>query len=510
MPRPPSGGRRIFGLAIVRMSLLAREIAAVVGELSRLAGARVGTVRVHAERALTIELAGATLLISAEPSLSRLHAVERRPPRPPHPCAFQALLRRELSGARLGRIEARHGERIVELFFARGLRSGEEIEKLRTVRLIAELSGREGNLFLVGPGGDVLACAGRDRSGRGLKTGSTYRYPPPRFASEEPPPQAPHPDIPGAREGPPFPLSAAIAERYEILEAERATLEGRRRLREPVRAAIARAGRALERLIEEAARIPRAELDRRRADLLKQNLHAVPRGAREVVLTEWTAEGAREATVAMDPSLSARDNMERYYRRYRRIVESAERVNAREREVRLRKGALEELLSAITSAALDELPRLEREARGLGASPRASPRPRREGPPAPYRLFRSAGGARLLVGRNAEGNDVLAVKTARGNDLWLHARGRAGAHVVARQEGKNPVDGETLLDAAHLAAHFSDARGEPQVEVIATRAKYVRRVKGAPAGSVTFSQERTILLRLEAHRLERLLASEED
>jgi predicted ribosome quality control (RQC) complex YloA/Tae2 family protein len=274
---------------------------------------------------------------------------------------------------------------------------------------------------------------------------------------------------------------------------------------------MARAQRALEKLAEEAARIPAAEGDRLRADLLKQNLHGIRRGAREALVTEWTEAGPRQVVVPLDPAMGPRENMERYYRRYRRIVESAARVTARTAEVRARLGELETLFRAVDGARLDELPRLEQEARRLGAAPRppAVPRSKRDEPLPPYRLFRSLTEVPLLVGRNAEANDVLTVTVARGNDLWLHARGLAGSHVVVRLEKGRPPDGETLLDAAHLAAHFSDGRGEPQVEVTATRAKYVRKAKGAPPGSVTYTQEKTIFVRVEVRRVERLLASEE-
>ncbi len=502
------------------MSLGASEIAAVVAELAPLARSRVDAVRVHSERALTLELfgpAGAVrLLLSAEPDLTRIHAVERRPPRrggKPSPSAFQALLRRELEGARLSRIEALAGDRVVELSFLRdGGAAG-----ARELRLVAELTGRHGNIFLVGQDGVILASAGRNLSQRReLVRGEPYAPPAARDDSVHRAPSArPSTSSPERGAGIPpsrFPLSAAIDQRYVLLERERAALEGRRRLREPVRAGLARARRALAKLAEEAARVPAAEEDRRRADLIKQNLHAVPRGAREVVLTEWTGEGPREARIALDPALSARENMERNYRRYRRIAESAARVAARASEVNGRQAELLALFGAIEGASLEDLPRLEREARRLGAAPRPAPRPRsrRDEPLAPYRLFRSASGTPLLVGRNAEGNDALTVRVARGNDLWLHARGRNGAHVVAKLDKGRAPDGETLLDAAHLAAHFSDARGELQVEVVATRAKYVRKVKGAAAGAVTYSQERTILLRVEPRRVERLLAAEEE
>lgn len=509
------------------MSLGAAEIAAVAAELAPLAGSRVDAAHVHAQRALTLDLFGragaATLLVSAEPDRTRLHAVARRPARPtsagdgPHP--FQAVLRRELTGARLERIAVAPGERVVELRFQRA--AGE-------ARLVAELTGRHGNLFLVGADGVILATAGPNLSRRrDLARGKPYLPPEARgVAADEladEPRDAGDREVGGASAAPGgevaegraaparFPLSAAIEERYRALEQEQAESEGRRRLREPLRAGVARAKRALGKLEEEAARVPAAEEDRRRADLLKQNLHLVPRGAREVVLTEWTPEGPREVRVALDPALAPRENMERWYRRYRRIAESAARVAARAAEVQGRLGELVALVEEVARAPLQDLPRLEREARRLGAGPRPPPRPRsaRDEPAPPYRQYRSLTGAPLLVGRNAEGNDALTASIARGNDLWLHARGREGAHVVARLEKGRGPDGETLLDAAHLAAHFSDGRGEPQLEVVATRAKYVRKVKGAAAGAVTFSQERTILLRVEPARVERLLASEE-
>ena len=136
------------------------------------------------------------------------------------------------------------------------------------------------------------------------------------------------------------------------------------------------------------------------------------------------------------------------------------------------------------------------------------PRRRRDEPALPYRTFRLLAGAAILVGRGSEENDALTVRVARGNDLWLHARGVPGAHVVVRLEKGGAPDQETLLDAAHLAVHFSDARGAPQMEVASTRAKHVRKAKGAAAGAVTYSQEKVILLRFEPDRIERLLADE--
>ncbi|HEX9050133.1 MAG TPA: NFACT family protein, partial [Anaeromyxobacter sp.] len=322
------------------MSLNAAEIEAVVAELAPLAGARVDAVRGRSERAIVLELFGragaARVLVSAEADFTRLHAASERPPRPERPGRLEQLLRAELVGARLAAIEALPGDRVVALRFegARG-----------EARLVAELTGRHGNLFLLGADGVIRASAGRNLSERrNLVPGAPYVPPAP-------------PPAPGAPEvrfapvaGERFPLSVAIEREYAAREAERRLGEARRRIREPVRAGIARASRALARLADEAARVPAAEADRRTADLLKANLRLVKRGMREVVVTEWTEEGPREVTVALDPALGPQANLERCYRRYRRIVESAARVAERTAEVRAREAALRALLARVDAA----------------------------------------------------------------------------------------------------------------------------------------------------------------
>lgn len=490
------------------MSLSASQIAALVAELQPLVGSRLGGVRLHAERTLTLELLAPSgpvlLLLSAEPDVTRLHVAAQRPPSPESALPLQPLLRRDLAGARLAALTVRGDDRVVALRWERP--PGPEGPR-PPLSLLAELTGRHGNLFLLDEAGVIRAAFARSPSTtRRLTVGSAWE--PPTARSRE---DLRGPELAPAA-GAEFPLSAAVEAHYLALEAERRLLDARKRLRDPLRAAVARGRRALEKLAEEAARVPAAEEDRRLADLVKQNLHQLRRGQARAVLTEWTAEGPRQVTVALDPALGPQQNMERIYRRYRRIADSAAQVAARAAAVRERLAALEPLLAALDRAGPDALPAIEREARRWAAAPRPAAPPRRrarEEERLPYRTFRSLTGATILVGRGAADNDALTVRVARGNDLWLHARGQSGSHVVVRlAKGAGP-DQDTLLDAAHLAAWFSDARGEPSVDVAWTRARFVKKPRGAAPGAVTYSQDRTLLLRVEPTRLERLLAAEE-
>ena len=257
----------------------------------------------------------------------------------------------------------------------------------------------------------------------------------------------------------------------------------------------------------------RADADRHKAELLLPHQGRIERGAREALVPDWSRlddEGQpAQVKVALDPALSAAENATRWLRKAQRLKAAVPRIDARTAEVQA------ELAAALAARTLAEsaqgraalttaeesvsLPRarVDQTARGQGRKPER----------VPYRAFRSASGARILVGRSASDNDALTLQ-ARGNDLWLHAQGLPGSHVVVPDPGDAP-DSRTLADAALLAAHFSTARGQSGVEVAWTRRKHVRKTKGAAPGSVTISQEKAVRVRLDEARLAALLAAEE-
>ena len=184
-------------------------------------------------------------------------------------------------------------------------------------------------------------------------------------------------------------------------------------------------------------------------------------------------------------------------------------VPERLREVERELGVLEELRLDVDARSATDLARAL-ESRGVTITePQERERKRRrEEERQPYRAFVTEDGAMALVGRGAADNDRLTLRIARPHDLWLHARGVAGAHVVVPLTKGKSCSPETLVDAATLAAHFSELRGEPVVDVLYTPRRFVRKRKGSPAGSVTLEREKVIGLRVEPARLGRLLKSE--
>ena len=275
-----------------------------------------------------------------------------------------------------------------------------------------------------------------------------------------------------------------------------------------LRARVRKLNRTVAAVDEDAARAARAGEEQTRAELLLPLAAQLPRGSREARAPDWShldEEGRpREVVIPLDPALSPAENAARWLRRAKRYRSAAERIATRGEEVLAELSRAQALLDRAEAAqSAEQLAAVELE---LPSAPARSPRGRQT-PRLPYRKFISQGGAPILVGRSARDNDALTFRVARGNDLWLHARGLQGAHVVVPGAGESP-DARTLGDAALLAAHFSAGRGEDRVEIAWTRCKYVRKAKGAPAGSVIVTQEKALRVRLEPQRLAALLSTE--
>jgi len=100
----------------------------------------------------------------------------------------------------------------------------------------------------------------------------------------------------------------------------------------------------------------------------------------------------------------------------------------------------------------------------------------------------------IWVGKSAKANDEMLRKYSKKNDYWLHARNVAGSHVVIKWQGMAEPKDDILETAGSLAAHYSKAKSQPLAPVIFTQVKFVRKVKGGPAGSVAVDKEKVIMV----------------
>lgn len=490
------------------MSLSALEIAAVIREIEpALRHGWIQKIFQPTSRSLTLEIRtpGHTLalLLSADPETARLHLLSHRLPNPTTPPSFCQYLRAHIQGARIDGLEQVPGDRIVRLRLT--TREG-------PCSLVAELTGRTADFLLLDAEDKILIALETGRE----KTGQPYQAPvqppaarPPGTNEQERrrtnarPLQQPEGDQP-------FPVSSSIERRDQGREEDLARERLRQARLAEIRKGIKKAARRIDALRADFDKATRYKEYARYGELLKANLHLMTKGQAQVTVIDYFDQAMPELTIPLDLSKTPQGNMDDYFKKHRKYL-------AADREIKPRLETAERELDALQA---------ERKAIEQGAwePPRPEPAPTRRHaalsrhqPSAissaetarkgPFRRFTSTDGLPIYVGRNARENEELTFKFAHSDDLWLHAHGTPGSHVVVRLEKGADPPHETIRDAATLALLYSDLKKSGKGEVIYTRKKWVRKMKGQPPGTVTVTQEKAIFVQLDRARLDRLKES---
>lgn len=274
---------------------------------------------------------------------------------------------------------------------------------------------------------------------------------------------------------------------------------------------------------EDLAKIAQADRIAAQAQWLVGEATRAPRGATKLVVTDWSSGEAATMEVPLDPSKSAREQVDAMFKRAKRLKLGGRIAEGRLAQADGHAGAVATAIAAVREApSLAAMEAAAREAKksaprdvvlpGAGASAKASAGAsagRRAGRRVAFRAFVSRGGNKILVGKGAADNDTLTLKIAKPHDLWLHAKDRTGAHVIVPLTKGKTCPAEDLVDAAHLAAHFSDARDEKATLVQYTPKRYLRKPKGSAVGAVVVDREKVLALRFDPTLLRQLLEREE-
>ena len=256
------------------------------------------------------------------------------------------------------------------------------------------------------------------------------------------------------------------------------------------------------------SRVERLESLRETANLILAHASRIPDKAKSFDAVSWD-DPERLIRIELDPRRAATEQAQAMFQKAKRLERGQAQAQERLALVNTSIEQVDRLIARGEQIGPTELSKAVSEL-GLGKA-RAQPTRAKRAKSIeriPYREFVSQDGKRLLVGRSAADNDRLTLRVAKPQHLWLHARGLTGAHVIVVLGKGEVCPSETLADAATLAAHFSDARGDAVVDVLYTPRRFVRKRKGLPVGAVTLEREKVIAVRMEPSRLQRLLRSE--
>ncbi|MEQ8677488.1 MAG: NFACT RNA binding domain-containing protein [Aggregatilineales bacterium] len=206
-----------------------------------------------------------------------------------------------------------------------------------------------------------------------------------------------------------------------------------------------------------------------------------------------------ELVIQLDPKMSPLDNAQRYFTKYNKAKRALEDVPQLVRETKNELNYLDQLEIDLEGGTnwpdIDEV----QQALQAGGYWRGKRIKRKGGgQSAPLRIVTKDGFV-IWVGRNSRQNEMVTFKKANGDDLWLHARNVPGAHVIIKFDGRN-IPEDVIEQAAAIAAYYSKSRAEGAASVDVTRIKYVKSIKGAGQGMVTYRNERNITVKPQSEK----------
>jgi predicted ribosome quality control (RQC) complex YloA/Tae2 family protein len=265
--------------------------------------------------------------------------------------------------------------------------------------------------------------------------------------------------------------------------------------RAELRKKISQQKKLLQQLQKDLASHTDAEQQKRLGDLLLANLSTARRTGNQVVLIDYFADDATSFDLEIDEHLTLQEEAARRFALYSRskravkqIGSRIEAVSAEVAKLETQLANLEEIIAARDDAALEAFIT----AGSVRPASTGSSKRKEEKKIPGTRRYLSSDGFEILVGRAARDNDHLTFKVARPNDLWLHAADYGGSHVVVRNSTRKEIPHRTIIEAAQLAAQFSQARKDPKVDVHYTQRKFLSKPKGSAPGLVRLSRFKNI------------------
>ena len=466
-------------------------IQAIVAELeATLMEHTVGRVFQLAPLSLAIDFGvrkAGYLFVSAEPAQPRIHLIKRsareleKQSQPP--AHFAQAFRSALAGARLVSIARDKTERVVRLRFL----VEDELGERSFNTLVCQLTGRSANLFLL-DANDQIRHALRSPKGEGQQPGQSYQPPPPQGSSvADTQTQSNAIDQKG------FPsLSEALDDHYTRLELSQTFASRVQSARDRIKKELAQRRKLKRNLERDLAEHGDPEQHKRLGDLLLANIATAVRNGDKVSISDYYSEGAPTLVLEVDKDSSLQDEAGRHFSRYTKAKRAAQEISARlatlEPELlklRERQTELERILATGDEEALRQFDQRPEQSQSKAKK-------KQDEKFTGVRRYLSSDAYEILVGRAAQTNDRLTFKIARPHDLWLHAADYPGSHVVIRNPTRNEVPHRTIIEAAQLAAKFSQAGDDSKVTVHYTSRKFLTKPKGVAPGLVRMSSFKTI------------------
>ena len=418
------------------------------------------------------------LFISVEPGDPRIYLIRRRlrdlKKISVHPSQFAIALEKTLVGIQVAAIDQIGEDRIIEIRFSKH-------------NLVVQLTGKSSNMFLLDSEGRITAAA-RSPKGHGQAIGEHYEK---RERREPEPTDETWANL--------VPTSADTA-LSETLDHYFQSVDERRDFEALAAAAkhknrqeVAKVNRLVKNLNNDLEEHGDAEKWKRFGDLLLANQYAAERRGGVIRVKDLFEKKAPVIDIEADENDSISQAAQKYFRRYTKARNAKTSIESRLKDLQIELLRLENYREVIEKAIRDEdqefLNNLVEK-----KTERPDKKRRESAIPSGIRRFLSSDGFEILVGKKAKDNDFLTSRVANSRDTWMHAADYPGSHVLIRNVNRKEIPHRTLVEAAQLAAFYSQGKKQPKAAVHHAQKKFVNKPKGAPPGLVRLASFKTILV----------------
>jgi len=429
------------------------------------------------------------------------------PKAPLNPPSFVNMLRERLERARLAGVRVLNNDRQLGLLFK---------TKDASFELVFSILGSRSNVYLLDGDGKLLTSQRPlEDTRRELSRGKPWQDP------ETPSPEE---GMDRWAEAADSELLREIGDAYLKIESDSESTELKRRIESALRRSSEFLDHKINKLEKELHDAEDARALKKEGELLKSVMHKIKPGDTEVSAEDY--ETGEELHIPLNPTLSAAENLKAFFKRYHKGLTGANMLGQQIEVVRSTLADVHRLLSEFEqlnqSGLLDApavrdfgarapmkkiLQKYYPETKRTTVPPKGKPK-RKEVPSKLLpRRYATVEKLEIWVGKSDEGNDYLTTKLASGNDLFFHLEGWPGSHVVLRTEGRKDPPPDALLDACELAVFYSKQKGATRANVHVAHIKDVKKPSGAKAGLVYVNRGKTIALRADPKRLERVLGA---
>ena len=228
------------------------------------------------------------------------------------------------------------------------------------------------------------------------------------------------------------------------------------------------------------------QIDKENADTLYTYSNLNQKGLDSIELTDY--EG-NIRNIKLDPKLSIKDNANKLYSIYQKKRKGKsyieQQIELAQNELTYFKALSEQLSLANYNDALDikdELTKYSYLKKNVSKNKKNKK----------INLYQiEKDGYIITFGKNNTQNNYLTFDYAKNNYTWFHAKDFHGTHLVVNS---NELSEDIIRTCANLAAYYSQGRYSSSVPVDYCEIKYVKKIKGAKPGFVTYKNHKTIYI----------------